>query len=307
MIDIALIGTGGMIPLHNRFLSSMAARLNGSILLIDCGEGTQITLCQLGWGFKNLDYICITHFHADHIAGLPGLLLTVGNSGRTEPLIILGAEGIRGVAEHLRVIAPELPFEIKYIELPSANTGAQTSYILGKYNITALNLDHRINCFGYALNINRSGKFDANRATEQKIPLKFWSRLQNGETIKYDSKIYTPDMVTGPARKGIKVAYITDTRPTDSIPDFIYGADLFICEGLYGDDEKRTKAAEHKHMVFSEAAGLAKKGNVKELWLTHYSPAMTIPDDYLEIAKNIFPNTRTGYDRMTTNISFDKE
>ena len=300
MIDIALIGTGGMVPLHNRYLTSMAARLNGSMLLIDCGEGTQVTLKQLGWGFKNLDYICITHFHADHITGIPGLLLTIGNSGRTEPLTIVGFIGIRNVVNHLRVIAPELPFEIKFIELPPVEKTVE----LGDYNLSVLPLDHRIYCLGYALNINRIGKFDAERAKQQEIPIKFWSKLQNGETIKDNHKKYTPDMVLGPARKGIKVAYITDTRPVNTIPRFISGADLFICEGLYGDDEKKDKAKEHMHMVFSEAADLANRGGVKELWLTHYSPAMTDPENYIDVAKNIFPNTKLGYDRLATTILF---
>jgi len=310
MMDIALIGTGGMVPLPDRFLTSMAARINGSILLIDCGEGTQITLKQLGWGFKRLDYICITHFHADHISGLPGLLLTVGNSGRTEPLTIVGVLGIRNVVEHLRVIAPELPYEIKYIELPLRREPADISDAdnikLGQYNLAVLPLDHRINCVGYVLKINRPGRFDAEKAKRQEIPLKLWSKLQNGETIECGDKIYKPDMVMGPARKGIKIAYVTDTRPIDSIPRFISGADIFICEGLYGEDEKRSKAEEHKHMIFSEAADLAKKGNVKELWLTHYSPAMTSPEDFIEAAKSIFSNTKLGYDRMNTTISFDK-
>ena len=301
MIDISLIGTGGMVPLHDRFLTSMAARLNGSMLLIDCGEGTQITLKQLGWGFKRLDYICITHFHADHISGLPGLLLTVGNSGRTEPMTIVGVAGIRNVAEHLRIIAPELPFEINYIEIKT-----QMSYKLGEYNLSALPLDHRINCVGYSLNITRVGKFDTDKAKKLNIPVKSWSKLQNGEKINYDNITYTPDMVLGPERKGIKIAYITDTRPIDAIPEFISDSDLFICEGLYGDDEKKASATEKNHMVFSEAAELAKKGGVKELWLTHYSPAMTAPEDYIGFARDIFPNTKAGYDRMTAVISFDK-
>ena len=308
MIDISLIGTGGMIPLPNRFLTSMLARnrINGSMLLIDCGENTQITLRQQGWGFKNLDYICFTHFHADHIAGLPGLLLTIGNSDRTEPITIIGPAGIKKIVNSLRVIAPELPFEIDFIEL-DLKENSVINLSLGKYNISALSLAHRIPCAGYSINLPRVGKFDSERAKQQNIPLKYWRFLQKGETVDCDGKIYTPNMVLGPERKGIKISYITDTRPTESIPEFIYGSDLFICEGLYGEDDKLSKAESHNHMIFSEAAELAKKGCVSELWLTHYSPAMLNPEDYIETAKNIFENSIAGYDRISKSIIHDSD
>ena len=305
MIDISLLGTGGMIPLPNRFLTSMLARINGSMILIDCGESTQITLKQQGWGFKSLDCICFTHFHADHIAGLPGLLLTIGNSERTEPLIIIGPAGIKKVVNSLRIIAPELPFDIAFVELDLRENSVIT-VSLGKYNISALPLAHRIPCAGYNISLPRAGKFDAERAKQQNIPLQYWRILQNGDSVEHDGRIYTPDMVLGPERKGIKVSYITDTRPTESIPEFIYGSDLFICEGLYGEDDKLPKAEAHRHMIFSEAAELAKKGCVKELWLTHYSPAMTNPDEYIEAAQSIFENSKTGYDRMSKTILFDE-
>ena len=303
MIDIALIGTGGMVPLPNRFLTGMMARLNGSMLLIDCGEGAQVTIKQLGWGYKNLDYICFTHFHADHIAGLPGLLLTVGNSDRTEPLTIIGPKGIGRIVSSLCVIAPELPFDIKFIELEFIK--GITSMTLGEYELSALSLNHRMVCAGYSINLSRAGKFDPESARSQSIPLKFWNKLQKGETVENDGKIYTPDMVLGPERKGLKISYITDTRPTEKIPGFIMNSDLFICEGLYGDDEKQEKAASHKHMVFSEAALLAKQGNVGELWLTHFSPAMTNPEEFLKSAGNIFKNTRVGFDRMMKTLHFE--
>jgi len=116
MLDVALLGTGGMMPLPNRFLTSMLCRVNGLMLLVDCGEGTQITLQKLGWGFKNIDAIAITHFHADHISGLPGILLAMGNADREDPLLMLGPPRLAHVVQSLRVIVPELPFEIYFKE-----------------------------------------------------------------------------------------------------------------------------------------------------------------------------------------------
>lgn len=302
MLDIALIGTGGFMPLPGRFLTAMAARLGGRLLLIDCGEGTQVTLRQLGWGFKNLETICLTHFHADHIAGLPGLLLTVGNSGRTEPLTIIGPKYTADVVRCLCVVAP-LPFELQFLELPAEE--GLVSFEAGGFRFAALPLDHRGDCFGYSIRVDRAGRFDAGKAKRLGIPLPFWSRLQGGETAAHEGKLYTPDMVMGPPRKGLKVSYVTDTRPIGAIPDFIRGSDLFICEGIYGEDEKLGKAMEHKHMIFSEAASLAHAGGVKELWLTHFSPALTDPERYLDAARSVFDNTKVGFDRMTESFLFE--
>lgn len=305
MLEISLLGTGGMVPLHNRFLTAMLARRNGSMLLIDCGEGTQVTLKQQGWGFKDLDTICFTHFHADHIAGLPGLLLTIGNSGRTSPITIVGPSGIREVVARLRVIAPELPYELHYIELPWQSE--TTALKIGEFYLSALPLDHMIPCLGYSLNIPRRGKFDVEKAQKNGIPLALWSPLQKGESRSLDGKEYTPEMVLGPPRKGLKVSYITDTRPTPAIAGFITGSDLFICEGLYGSDEMLEKAKKHMHMIFSEAASLAKAGAVKELWLTHYSQAETCPDQQIQSACRIFENAKAGYDRMTAAFYFEED
>ena len=120
MLDICLLGTGGMMPLPGRWLTSLALRFNGSCMLIDCGEGTQIAMKRAGISSKPFDVICFTHFHADHISGLPGLLLSMGNAERTEPLTIIGPKGVERVVNSLRVIAPELPFDIKFIELTQA-------------------------------------------------------------------------------------------------------------------------------------------------------------------------------------------
>lgn len=300
MLDVSLLGTSGMMPLPNRFLTALLCRTNGRFLLIDAGEGTQVTMKMLGWGFKNLDVICFTHFHADHIAGLPGLLLTIGNSGRTENITIIGPAGITNIVKSLCIIAQELPFKIDFIEL----SNDEDSIKIGDFIIKTLRVEHRVSCFSYSILVHRLGKFDVNKAKLLDLPRNYWSILQNNKDVEYEGKIYTSDMVVGEPRKGIKVTYTTDTRPISNLVNFAKDSDLFICEGIYGDDEKLNKAIEYKHMLFSEAANIAKNANVSELWLTHFSPSMTNPDDYIEYAKNIFPNTMIGKDRMQKSILF---
>ena len=273
MLDVCLLGSGGMMPLPRRWLTALMSRYNGSSLLIDCGEGTQVAIKEKGWSFKPIDVICFTHYHGDHISGLPGLLLTMGNAERTEPLVLIGPKGLERVVSALRVIAPELPFPIEYREI----TSAQQEFEINGYHITAFRVNHNVLCYGYTLEIRRRGKFSVERAQEQKIPVQFWNRLQKGETIETEDGVLVPEMVLGPARKGIKVTYSTDTRPTKSIEENAAGSDLFICEGMYGEPDKEAKAREYKHMTFQEAAALAKKAQVGEIWLTHYSPSLVRP------------------------------
>lgn len=303
MLDVCLLGTGGMMPLPYRWLTSLMVRYNGSSLLIDCGEGTQIAIKEKGWSFKPIDVICFTHYHGDHISGLPGLLLTMGNADRKEPLTLIGPRGLERVVNALRVIAPELPFDIKFIEI----TQPEQVIELNGYRITAFKVNHNVICYGYTLEILRQGKFSAERAKEQEIPLKFWNPLQKGQTIEAEGKIYTPDMVLGPERKGIKLTYTTDTRPTDSILKNAADSDLFICEGMYGEDDKADKAKGYKHMTFREAAILARNANVQEMWLTHYSPSLVRPDDYMDKVREIFPNAFPGKDGKSVELNFEDE
>lgn len=303
MLDICLLGTGGMMPLPYRWLTAMMARCDGSSLLIDCGEGTQVALKEKGWSPKPIDVICFTHYHGDHISGLPGLLLTMGNADRKEPLTLIGPRGLERVVNALRVIAPELPFDIKFIEI----TQPEQVIELNGYRITAFKVNHNVVCYGYTLEILRQGKFSAERAKEQEIPLKFWNPLQKGQTIEAEGKIYTPDMVLGPERKGIKLTYTTDTRPTDSILKNAADSDLFICEGMYGEDDKADKAKGYKHMTFREAAVLARNANVQEMWLTHYSPSLVRPDDYMDKVREIFPNAFPGKDGKSVELNFEDE
>ena len=300
MLDVCLVGTGGMMPLPRRWLTALMTRYNGSSLLIDCGEGTQVAIKEKGWSFKPIDVICFTHYHGDHISGLPGLLLTMGNADRTEPLTLVGPKGLERVVNALRVIAPELPFEIKFIEI----TQPEQVIELNGYRITAFKVNHNVLCYGYTLEILRQGKFSAERAKEQDIPLKYWNPLQKGQTIEADGITYTPEMVLGPARKGIRLTYTTDTRPTESILRNAKESDLFICEGMYGEDDKADKARGYKHMTFREAAVLARDARVKEMWLTHYSPSLNRPEEYMDEVKKIFPRAVAAKDGRTMELVF---
>ena len=290
-------------PLPYRWLTSLMMRYNGKSILIDCGEGTQIAMREKGWSPNPIDIICFTHFHADHISGLPGMLLTMGNAERTEPLLLIGPRGLTKVVASLRVIAPELPFEVKCIEITE---NAQTFSFEG-FRLEAFRVNHNVLCYGYTLEILRQGKFSAERAKEQDIPLKYWNPLQKGQTIEADGITYTPEMVLGPARKGIRLTYTTDTRPTESILRNAKESDLFICEGMYGEDGKEAKAREYKHMTFQEAAHLAKEAQPKEMWLTHYSPSLIRPDDYMDKVREIFPRAKAARDGWTAELGFDEE
>ena len=301
MLDITLLGSGGMMPLPNRFLTAMLARINGMSILIDCGEATQIALRKSGLSPKPIGVMCITHFHADHISGLPGMLLTMGNADRTEPLIIIGPKGLQRVVSSLRVIAPELPFEVICRELE----GTEEHIDFDGFRIEAFRVSHNVLCYGYSIVVDRSGKFDLEAAMKLPIERRYWGRLQNGESVEVDGVTYTPEMVMGPARKGMRVTYTTDTRPVPAITEHAKGADLFICEGMYGEEDKQSKAVEHKHMTFLEAAQIADRAKPKRLWLTHFSPSLIRPEEYMEGVRKIFPRAVAGKDGKHIDLNFE--
>ena len=303
MIDVCLLGTGGMMPLPQRALTSLMVRYNGTSILIDCGEGTQIAVKKCGWSFKPIDVICFTHFHADHISGLPGMLLTLGNAERTEPLLLIGPKRLEKVVNALRTIAPELPFPIVFHELREAE---ETVDVHG-LTLRAFRVNHNVACYGYSIELSRAGKFDVGKAKQNQVPMPCWSPLQKQDTFEYEGVVYTQDMVLGKERKGLKVTYCTDTRPVPVIAEYAAGADLFICEGMYGEDGKETKARDYKHMTMYEAAELAKQAQVRELWLTHYSPSLVYPAKFEAKVQKIFQDTVISKDGQSCELVFDEE
>ena len=307
MLDVCLLGTGGMMPMPNRWLTSLMLRCGGSDILIDCGEGTQIAAREAGWSPRHIDIMCFTHMHADHISGLPGMLLAMANAERTEPVIMIGPKGLFNVVRSLRCIAPELPFELRFIELDQ-NT---EQYRLCGYEISCFKVSHNISCYGYSVTVPRKGKFNVDEARRLDIDVKYWNALQHGETVKDEAtgRTYTPSMVMGAERRDIKVVYTTDTRPCDNIKRAASGADLLICEGMYGEPGMEEKAKAYRHMTMQEAAALAAgaEERPRELWFTHYSPSMLKPKLYLDEVRKIFPDAICGRDGMKKELMFDED
>ena len=303
MIDLVLLGSGGNMPMPNRFLSSLFINYRGRKILIDCGEGTQVSMKMKNCGFKNIDLICITHLHGDHFNGLIGLLSTIGNSSRTQDLTIIGPHGITEHMNAVRVLVEYLPYNINVIENPHGPFSLCHEY-LKDIEISTIELEHSTECLGYSFYFKRLPKFNKDKATLNNVPTILWQKLQSGKSITMNGLEYKPEMVLGDDRKGIKVSFITDTRPIFSIPEFIKDSDLFVCEAMYGDDMDISKAVKNNHMTFREAANLARLGNVKKLLLTHFSPSLESPSEYLNNATTIFENTTVGYDQLQLNLNF---
>lgn len=303
MIEVCLLGTGGTMPLHYRSLTALMLRYNGSSLLIDCGEGTQAAIGKNGLSMYAIDFILITHYHADHIMGLPGLLLSMGIHGRREKVKIACPKENGHFMISLLSLAPNLPFEVEIIWLYDAQNLLEWNGII----VTAYSLCHSIECYGFSFMLPRKGKFDVEKALAAGIDKKYWSKLQSGQIIDDGSRTLTPDMVLGKDRRGLKLSYCTDTRPCQQIITFSQNADLFICEGMYGGEDKQEDALEKKHMTFIEAAKMASEANVKELWLTHYSPSLNRLDEFLDAAKAVFNNTIAPQDGRRLDICFENE
>jgi ribonuclease Z len=302
MIDVMLLGTGAMVPLPDRWLSSALVRVDSSLVLLDCGEGTQIAMRERHWGFRRLDAICLSHLHADHVAGIPGLLHTIANAGKTSPLMIYGPVHTIPVIEGLRSIAPVLPFDLIVHELDDGDEVEGP----GGLAIRVAAGEHRVPVLGYWLERARSRRFDPERARARGVPVQQWSVLQRGEAVTVDGRVVETDAVLGEARPGVALGFVTDTRATPAIRDLVSGVDLLISEGTYGDDAAAEGAAKWGHMTFRQAATQAREAGVGHLWLTHFSAGMRDPEAWRDNAAAVFPEVTIGYAGLAATLAFDR-
>lgn len=303
MLDLLLLGTGGMQPLPDRWLSSLLVRVGGELVLFDCGEGTQIPWKGVGWGFRRLASICISHTHADHIAGLPGLLHTVANAGRTEPVRLYGPAGVAEVVTGLRTIAPRLPYDLAVHELADGEGFPLPGGMAGRVVAGR----HDLPCLGYRVDLPRARRFDPAEAERLGIPLHRWGALQRGAAVVWEGGSAAPEAVLGPARRGLAFGYLTDTRPLPTMAPFFRGVDLLVCEGTYPSEDQRPKAERNGHMTFPEAAAIARDAGAKTLWLTHFGAAITDPAVHLPNATAIFPATVAGASGLSVALNFPDE
>lgn len=297
MLTVTLLGTGGTQPLPHRALAALSVTVQGRTLLLDCGEGTQTALRRWGVSAYRLSHVLLTHYHGDHILGLPGLLQTLSSLGRTEPLTVVGPAGLDAVADPIAALAGPLPFAVQWRE------AGTEPFAAGPLTVTPFPLEHRVPCCGYALHLPRAGRFDPDKAKAAGIPVALWRRLQAGETVDG----FAPETVLGPPRRGLTVVYATDTRPCPALLAAAQRADLLCMDATYADDADGDKARLYGHATCRETGTLAAQAGVRRLWLTHYSAAVTDLGPGLTAAQSAYPAAVAGTDGMRLELEFDKE
>lgn len=308
MIDITILGTAATMPLPDRALASVLLSCTGNTILFDCGEGTQTAARKAHVSLMKLSLIALTHYHGDHIFGLPGLLQTMACLGRRDPLFVCGPDGLHEAMRALLTLAGPLPFDVIAISIPDDGI-CLGSTIPGwplEASLIPVKTKHRTASFGYRFELSRPGRFNPEAAKTLKVPLPKWSTLQHGENVELDSgRIVTPDEVLGPPRAGLSVCISGDTAPCSSLTEGAAGADLFICEATYGDEDNSDQASLYGHSTFSQAAATAAKAGAKRLLLTHFSQMMEVPEDYLDNARAGYREAECAADGMKIRLCFE--
>ena len=304
-MEAFILGCGGMMPLPYRHLTSVLLRREGDLFLFDCGEGTQVSLRRLNLKWKKIDAIFISHTHADHVTGLPGILMLNAQVDRTEPLYIYGPPKIKEYVETSRKVLDmyiNYPIVVKEIEAPCVVHSGKDFYI------RAFPLDHTKVCVGYTLEeLDRPGEFNPDKARELGVPVgPLWAQLQNGfEVQAADGTTVKPEQVLGQKRSGRKFSFVTDTLYKTTIADEVRGSDMLVCEGMF-EEELIDQAKEKKHMTSKQAATIARDANVRRMFMIHYSPRYTDREleKLLNEAQEVWPQTELSRDRMNIEIPY---
>lgn len=305
-MEAFILGCGGMMPLPYRHLTSVLLRRDGDLFLFDGGEGTQISLRRLNLKWKKIDAIFVSHTHADHVTGLPGILMLSAQVERTEPLYIYGPPKIKEYIESSRKV---LDMYINYPIIVQEITAPCVVHSGKDFYIRAFPLEHTKTCVGYTLEeLDRPGEFNPQKARELNVPCgPLWSQLQNGfEVTATDGSIVKPEQVLGEKRSGRKFSFVTDTLFKRSIIDEVRGSDLLICEGMF-ENALLDQAKEKKHMTAMQAATIAKEADVKRMCMIHYSPRYTDKELHilLEEAQSVWPKAELSHDRMQIGIPYE--
>lgn len=305
MLTITLLGTAATMPLPDRALSAAFAECGGHAALFDCGEGTQAAARRAGGNLMRMDVLCLTHYHGDHIFGLPGLLQTLGCQERTRPLTILGPKGLAEVWAAMRALTGPLPYPVQLQEAkePLLLETLAPGWPVG-VRLVPFRTKHRVPSVGYRLELPRAGKFDPAKARALGVPVQQWKLLQRGESVQVGERAVSPAQVLGAPRRGLSVVFSGDTTPCAALEQAAQGTDLLICDATYGLPEQEPQAKQWGHSTFGQSAALAARAGAQRLWLTHYSPMITDPEEYLPLAQEIFPAAECGFDGKRITLQF---
>ena len=285
MLTITLLGTAATMPLPDRALSTAFAACGGHGLLFDCGEGTQAAARRAGVNLMRADTVCLTHYHGDHIFGLPGLLQTLGAQGRTRPLLLVGPKGLAGIWSAVRALTGPLPYAVRLQEadgplaLDALSEGWPAGAVLRPF---------------------------ATRHRVPSVPVQQWKLLQQGQSVLVKGRTVAPAEVLGAPRRGLSMVFSGDTAPCAALEQAAQGADLLICDATYALPEQEAQAAQWGHSTFGQSAALAARAGAHRLWLTHYSPMITDPEADLPQAQSIFPAAVCGADGMQITLQYEE-
>jgi ribonuclease Z len=305
-LEAFVLGSGGMMPLPHRALTSVLLRREGELFLFDGGEGTQVSIRRLNLRWKKITAIFVSHMHADHVTGLPGILMLSSQVDRAEPLYIIGPPRL---ADYIDTNRRTLDMYINYEIIVREITEPGTVWKGEGFSVRAFPLRHTKTCYGYALEEDpRPGAFHPEKATELGVPRgPLWSRLQGGESVaSSDGVMVESSQVMGEPRSGRKFSYVTDSLYFPEIAREVADSDLLVCEGMF-ETALEESAVEKRHMTAAQAARIARDaGGVKKLALIHYSPRYAERDlkRLLDEARETFPGTILSRDRMNLPIEY---